>query len=605
MNKGDHDEVTFEEKFNDYGDYDNNTGEDYRISGIDSTPNYDYEYEDDDKDNKELVKKTTVIMLGIILLVIIILILLKACSGTGVNKGNNSSESLEDKLIKAGKDYFSVLTTELPDTKGTCNTVSLDVLTQLDYLGEEFNVCDKTYTYVKACMLNNADIQYTPFMSCEGPNNTTNFGEWKPGDETDLTKDKSDVKFLYTASYIKDSSDSTYGKVEEFWKNEIPYDNYKTISSTNYYRYRDKEYIWMLRKRYYYPGDVLNASDIDTYYIDSPSNKYVNKTGKTIGYRWYTLNNKVYYPTNDGYAYTAPNGYPLHDDSENVAYTFYYTRTWNEVAKPTSVSPQLMYMCVNPEVSNRIYNSYEPCSLNSSAAYNYGYTETKGTYYTCDGGLTKVDASARCLSCPEGSSLRGDKSSCGSFSSWSSAKINNDFSPVCDVNLDTCTSRLVVVYRWYKADIAYIGNESPTGQSPYYTKSPQEGAVKDVDTAKTVYKWYKLVDAGETNEYSSVSPAQDATKTSKYKWGEWTNYSSTKPKTVSGSREIQKKVKVKLKRIITSSNSSRAKVTEDYVTEEELIKKLRKLGYEVNSISDASNIGEVTVTSKMYYRDRI
>ena len=45
MNKKDHDEVTFEEKFNDYGEYDNNTNEDYRISGIDSTPNYEYEYE--------------------------------------------------------------------------------------------------------------------------------------------------------------------------------------------------------------------------------------------------------------------------------------------------------------------------------------------------------------------------------------------------------------------------------------------------------------------------------------------------------------------------------------------------------------------------------
>ena len=34
----------------------------------------------------------------------------------------------------------------------------------------------------------------------------------------------------------------------------------------------------VLRKRLYYPGDVLNASDLDTYYTAYPANNYINKT---------------------------------------------------------------------------------------------------------------------------------------------------------------------------------------------------------------------------------------------------------------------------------------------------------------------------------------
>ena len=77
------DEVTFEEKFNDYGEYENNTGEDYSISSIDTAPNYDdYEYEKEDDGTWDLVKRLSIAVVAIIIIIILILLLLKACTGT-------------------------------------------------------------------------------------------------------------------------------------------------------------------------------------------------------------------------------------------------------------------------------------------------------------------------------------------------------------------------------------------------------------------------------------------------------------------------------------------------------------------------------------------
>lgn len=602
VNKTRKDEVTFEEKFNDYGEYENNTGEDYTISSIDTAPNYeDYDYEKEDNSTLDLVKRLSIAVAAIVLIIVIILLLIKACAATPSNKEND----LEDKLLKAGKEYYELMQDDLPTVKGTCSTVTLSVLKDLDYLGEEFNTCDESLTYVKVCMLESGNYHYLPIMECAGDENDTKFDEFKEGSESDLVADKSDVKFEYNAEYLADE-EATYGKIEELWKDEITYDNYKTISVTNYYRYRDKEYTWTLRKRMYYPGDVLNASDLNTYYTAYPANNYINKTAKTVVYRWYTIENKEYYPQYSGYAAQQPSGYPYYDESESVAYVYYRTRNWVETTKPTVVSPQKMYVCTNPNIKNAKYYSYEECSLNANPKYNEGYTVTDRILYTCDNGMSEVSSNVSCYSCPSGSALKSDNSSCGNYSTWSSWTINGDFSPVCNVkNTDTCDSQVIVMNRWYKGEKKSVGNTSPTGQNPYYAESPVSGAIKDTTTKTTGYKWYKLVNTTPTTEYYATSPQQDATPTDDYKWGSWTKYSTTKPETKSGSREIETKVKVKLKQILSSSSTSWKKVSDTYLSEEELIKKLQDLGYNVNTIEDVSLNGDIKLTIKLYHRDRI
>lgn len=597
------DEVTFEEKFNDYGEYENNTGEDYSISSIDTAPNYDdYEYEKEDDGTWDLVKRLSIAVVAIIIIIILILLLLRACTGT---PGTKPSEDLEGKLIKAGKDYFALMEDEKPSVKGTCNTVTLSVLKDLEYLGDEFKDCDGSLTYVKVCLLDSGKYHYLPIMECAGEDYDTKFDEFTPGTESDLVADKSDVKFEYNAQYLEDEK-ATYGKTEELWKDEIKYDNYKTLSVVNYYRYRDKEYTWTLRKRLYYPGDVLNASDLDTYYTAYPANNYINKTAKATVYRWYTIKNKQYYPQYSGYAAQEPSGYPYYDEKESVAYVYYRTRKWVETSKPNRVSPQKMYVCTNPSVKGKKYYSYEECSLNTNEQYNAGYTVTERILYTCDNGMTEVSASATCLACPSGSALKSDNSSCGNYSKWSGWTINQDFSPVCNVkNTDTCDSQVIVMKRWYKGDKEYVGNTSPTGQSPYYATSPKEGAIADLSTKATGYKWYKLVNTTTTTEYYATSPQQDAIPTDTFKWGSWTKYSTTKPETKKGSREIQTRVRVKLQQVLSSSESSWKELDKNYMSEKDLIKKLQDLGYKVNTLEDVTLNGDIKLLIKLYHRDRI
>lgn len=595
-------EVTFEEKFNDYGEYENSSNEemDYSITSIETAPNYEdnsrNSYEDEnDPDNGEFIKRLLIALMLFAVIVIIILLLLKACAKGNMN---NNEPDLEGALLKAGKDYYSELVDELPSVKGTCTTVTLNVLRSLEYLGNEYDECDGENTYVKVCLLNNGDYHYLPIMSCHSIK--TDFGDYKKGTEEDLTKDKSDVMFTYKATYL-DEAETVYGKTEEYWEGEVPYKNYKTVGSTTYYRYRDKEYTWTLRKRYYYPGDKTNASEIGTYYAKYPANNYVNSTGKTTAYRYYTLTDKTYYPNGAyGYELTAPNGYPYYDESESIAYVYYKQKTWTEQSKPILNSPTKMYVCKNPDKPTFEFFSYDECSTNANEKYNEGFTVTDRIIYTCDAGITTVSSSSKCKICSSGG-LKSDGTSCGYYSDWSTPS-----STKCDTSKkDICQSVTYIMKRWYKAEKEYYGNTSPTGQVPYYKEAPVAGAIKDESTATTVYKWYKLVDGGVTTEYSASAPAQDALKTDSYRWGEWTKYSTTKPKTISGTRQIEKKAKLKVKRIISSSESSWKDVSNTYLTEQELVKELQKLGYKVNTLEDVMLIGDVKITIQLNYRDRI
>lgn len=598
--KTQNDNYTFEEKFNDYGEYDkieeNNYNYDYSINSVEAAPNYEEERKDEDPDRSDFIKKLIIGLGIIILIIIIILLLLRSC--TNSNNNENQKINLEDTLLQAAKSYYKDLDGELPTTKATCGKVTSNVLQTLEYIGSDFDECDKENTYVKVCLLESGKYQYIPVLSCESTK--TNFEDFKDGNETNLIEDKTDVEFLFKASYI-DSASAKYGKVEELWKDEITYKNYKTLATTNYYRYRDKEYKWILQKRYYYPNDVTTSSDVTTYYVDYPANNYINKTGQTTAYRYYTLTNKVYAPNGyDGYATTAPAGYPYYDENESIAYVYYKTREWVEQGKPNKIAPTKMYICTNPNVPGNEFYSYDECSTNANVKYNEGYTVTKKVIYTCDAGVTTTSQSSSCYSCLKGS-LNSTSTSCGYYTEFGKAT-----STPCDTKKkDICQTETYVMKRWYKATITYYGNTSPTGQVPYYKKAPVAGAIKDESTGKTVYKWYKLVESGSTQTYSAVAPTEDAVKTADYQWGNWSKYSKTAPEKIKGSREIETKVKVKLQQLLDNGSSSKIEISSEYLTEDELIKKLQAKGFKVYTLSDVYLNGEINLDIKLRYRNRI
>ena len=59
-------------------------------------------------------------------------------------------------------------------------------------------------------------------------------------------------------------------------KEDIPYESYKTLGSTKYYRYRDKVFIWKLTSRNYYTSTGIKnkASAVTEYYRTTPNSNY-------------------------------------------------------------------------------------------------------------------------------------------------------------------------------------------------------------------------------------------------------------------------------------------------------------------------------------------
>lgn len=535
----------------------------------------EYQYEDSDVLEEGSNRKKIIISILLVLAIILIIILLKSCTSSSNKPEPKKEINYESVLLDAGKKYFNSNKQLLPMAKGECVKVELGtLLTEVDIKNkEEFDSCDKNKTYVNVCKLENGSLQYTPWLSCTNKKSEDEYLIEKEGTLLDVKSNQTFVSFTFLPQQIKSEEDKL-GEVEEIWKDEIQYKAYKTLETIEYYRYKDQVWLWnTFSKRYYTTnGDKSSAKDVKEYYTSAPASGYNNRDNDATVYKWYKEGErkKEYYKENGKEVYTtsAHGDYNIKDENQ-VKIEYFY----REVIDKTS--PKLFYVCATDSKGVLNITQQVPCGQQNPS---YPYELKK---------ITK---------CPEGYQTIG--SSCFKFGPTMKACPSGK---VCDRGSITS-------YKWYK----YVGNASRTyyksgssvasGEKVYYKDSPASGYIKDEATKTTGYKYYKKID-GQTSKYYSEAPSSGATKTSTTKWKDWTDWSSKEPAKKSY-RIIESRTKIKLRQINDASDEDFKDIGTLYLTEEELINVFKEMGYEVESLSDISNNGEISYKIKMYVRNK-
>lgn len=559
--------------------------------------NYDeYGYEDKDYNDGSAAKKRILIgFLIVAAIIIVVLLILKGC--TKNNKPTEPTEptfDYEKTLLEAGKKYYENNNDLLPIANGECGVVELSTLKSLGLVNpENFSTCDESTTYVKVCVLPNGTKQYTPWLTCTDKNSDTEYDSEKEGTISDVIADESLVRFTFMPKRLKAGAQNL-GPVEEMWKDEIKYTSYKTVATTKYYRYRDQLFTWKISDKTYYTstGEKKNASDVKEYYTLSPNSNYNLSSDKTTeAYKWFTTTGgEKVYKMKDGkkvYSREKIDDYIYADGGIKIEY---------QTRKQTGggSEPYHFYVCGKYSTSTvRKYQLGVKCGEDKEDP-QLAYTFEE--FYSCSKGDRQ--------SIEEDRVKKGDK--CYTYGDWE--YVMNS----CDVSKPTCRkTNPIYLYNWYKltgGTKSYYPSKSSTaaGEKVYYTEAPIAGATKDTSTKATAFKWYKAIEK-ETTEYTAVAPKgySDATRTNKSKWGSWTEYSTKNPKVSDGrNRQIETKTKIKLQEIKGTSESSWENLSTTYVTEEEMINIYKQNKYNVNSLQDINNNGELKYDIKMIIRNK-
>lgn len=559
--------------------------------------NYDeYSYEDKDYNDGSAAKKRILIgFLIVAAIIIVVLLILKGC--TKNNKPTGPTEptfDYEKTLLEAGKKYYENNNDLLPIANGECGVVELSTLKSLGLVNpENFSTCDESTTYVKVCVLPNGTKQYTPWLTCTDKNSDTEYDSEKEGTISDVIADESLVRFTFMPKRLKAGAQNL-GPVEEMWKDEIKYTSYKTVATTKYYRYRDQLFTWKISDKTYYTstGEKKNASDVKEYYTLSPNSNYNLSSDKTTeAYKWFTTTGgEKVYKMKDGkkvYSREKIDDYIYADGGIKIEY---------QTRKQTGggSEPYHFYVCGKYSTSTvRKYQLGVKCGEDKEDP-QLAYTFEE--FYSCSKGDRQ--------SIEEDRVKKGDK--CYTYGDWE--YVMNS----CDVSKPTCRkTNPIYLYNWYKltgGTKSYYPSKSSTaaGEKVYYTEAPIAGATKDTSTKATAFKWYKATEK-ETTEYTAVAPKgySDATRTNKSKWGSWTEYSTKNPKVSDGrNRQIETKTKIKLQEIKGTSESSWENLSTTYVTEEEMINIYKQNKYNVNSLQDINNNGELKYDIKMIIRNK-
>ena len=560
--------------------------------------NYDdYGYEDKDYDNSGAAKKRLFIgFLVVAAIIIVIILFLKGCAGGNKKPSNDPTTptfDYEKTLLEAGKKFYENNTDLAPVAKGECSTVELSTLVSKGLLNpENFTTCDNSETYVRVCVLPNGTKQYTPWLKCSDKDSNSEYGDEKEGTIADIKADESLVRFTFMPKRLK-AGGQNLGQVEEVWQEDIKYSSYKTLATTKYYRYRDQLFTWKIQDKTYYTstGEKKNAKDVNEYYTVAPNSNYNLHDNKTDeAYKWYTITggSKVWAMDKNGNKIPSQTAIK---DYDVPGKTLIVNRESRTVTGTTTAYHY--YICGKYSTStDKKYQLDKKCGEGTDTQLKYTFEE----FYTCGyGDVVDIEA---------GRVKKGEK--CSTYSDW---KLTFE---QCNTSLPTCRAITpVYYYYWYKltgGTKKYYpsGSTSASGEKVYYTSAPVKDAVKDLNTKATAYKWYKAKES-ETSEYTAVAPSNypDATKTNKSKWSDWSSWSTKNPKTSDGrTRQIENKTKIKLQEIKGTSESSWENLSETYVTEEEMIKIYKNNKYDVNSIQDINNNGELKYDIKMIIRNK-
>lgn len=493
--------------------------------------------------------KVVLVVLGAIIIALIIFLLIKGCVK------NNKNWDIERDLLEAGKVYYNIDITLLPQATGECETVTLGTLLEEELITnpENYSDCNNDKTYVKVCKLESGKNHYLPVLQCGSTLADDNFESWKDGTESDLVADNSDVRFTFLGEK-QEVEESELEQEEEAWLDELTDVNYQTVSSKKYYRYRDLMWKWNTTSKEYY------SKDSSVYYASSPDSSYTSTEGTTTGWKWYTTvsNGKVWQKTSD----------PIVTKASVFKYICYNgtIKQSNTVCGDgwTSVRDGNGYICVQ----GQFIQSNTACSTKGTEWREYG------KQYSCDGTNIVAEGTVCSTTCPTGTVLNSSKTECG--------------------NMVESTTR-----KYYPSNSA-----DASGEKNYYLTAPTTGAIKDESTATSVSRYFKTVTT-TTDKYYSTAPSSGATKVGDGIWSNWTDYQTTQPKAYANTRQIETRTKVVYKKVNNDSKLDNwVAISDDYLSETDLIAKFQSLGYEVTSLEDIESAKDLRYQVKLQYRNR-
>lgn len=150
------------------------------------------------------------------------------------------------------------------------------------------------------------------------------------------------------------------------------------------------------------------------------------------------------------------------------------------------------------------------------------------------------------------------------------------------------------------------GSTNPDDENTYYLVAPVMGAKRDDSTKTYAARYYNVTTTNES-DYYAVAPSENATRLDTTMiWSDWSSYSLLVPSFSKGTvSEVEQRVQVELVPVVSGSidENSWTDISDRYLSEEELLKELQSLGYDVQSISDVSSLRDVSYEVFQTYQD--
>lgn len=317
-------------------------------------------------------------------------------------------------------------------------------------------------------------------------------------------------------------------------------------------------------KRNYYPNNATSASKVNEYYVSSPASGYTYKdSGTTQASKWYvektiggTLWNK------GAYSATQPSGYPNKLNAKTTTSGILDTkpeekanRTINELkVYRAGEHPQpYRYECADDNIAEHIY-SFTMCERRTESTHK----KTVAVYYTCLGNGSNAGSSANDVAKYTGDGKNQTLNQINAMTCpWTETSCKG--STFCQEK--TAYKYTDTEWQWSTSATTvrsyYPSNsETAAGEKTYYISAPVANAIRDTSTTTSAFKFYKLVNTTTNKEIPGET---------KETW---------------------------------------VKVTEDYVSESDLIKALKDLNFEVSTLKDIENHDELRYSVKLEYRNR-
>ncbi|MEG1495182.1 MAG: hypothetical protein RR047_00070 [Bacilli bacterium] len=172
-----------------------------------------------------------------------------------------------------------------------------------------------------------------------------------------------------------------------------------------------------------------------------------------------------------------------------------------------------------------------------------------------------------------------------------------------------------LAYKWYvlnddKSVKHYYPSGSTTSdmETTYYLTAPIKDAVRDDATKTYAAKYYRVASTTASEYLPAPSSSSNVKIIDTENWSNWSLYSLSIPEYAPfgpRNREIETRIKTEIIPITTETESEVMwnKITNSYVSENELVSELRKLGYTVNNLDDISKLPDIKYAVKQTYKE--